>query len=95
MTTSNQRGWQHRIQLRPMQPWRIDPQDWQRALTINVLGVVHGIQAFVPHLVTAGAGHVVNIASVAALTAKPFGVRTAPASTRWSRSSRRCAVSCR
>lgn len=26
-----------------------------------------------PHLVTAGAGHVVNIASVAALTAKPFG----------------------
>jgi NAD(P)-dependent dehydrogenase (short-subunit alcohol dehydrogenase family) len=35
--------------------------------------VVHGIQAFVPHLVRSGAGHVVNIASVAGLMAMPFG----------------------
>lgn len=28
--------------------------------------------AFVPHLVTAGVGHVVNIASLAGLTATPF-----------------------
>jgi NADP-dependent 3-hydroxy acid dehydrogenase YdfG len=41
-----------------------DPQDWQRVLAVNLLGVVHGIQAFVPHLVWAGAGHVVNIALV-------------------------------
>jgi len=52
--------------------WRTDPQDWQRVLAVNLLGVVYGIQAFVPHLVTAGAGHVVNIASVAGLTAMPF-----------------------
>ncbi len=52
--------------------WQTDPQDWQRVLAVNVLGVVHGIQAFVPHLVTAGAGHVVNIASLAGLTATPF-----------------------
>jgi NAD(P)-dependent dehydrogenase (short-subunit alcohol dehydrogenase family) len=53
--------------------WQTDPQDWQRVLAVNLLGVVHGIQAFVPHLVTAGAGHVVNIASLAGLTAVPFG----------------------
>jgi short-subunit dehydrogenase len=35
--------------------------------------MVHGIQAFVPHLVTAGAGHVVNISSLAGLIAIPFG----------------------
>ncbi|MGB6163262.1 MAG: SDR family NAD(P)-dependent oxidoreductase [Pseudonocardiaceae bacterium] len=53
--------------------WQTDPQDWQRVLAVNLLGVVHGIQAFVPHLVTAGAGHVVNIASLAGLLASPFG----------------------
>ncbi len=53
--------------------WQTDPQEWQRVLAVNLLGVVHGIQAFVPHLVTAGAGHVVNIASLAGLVATPFG----------------------
>ncbi|HKR49273.1 MAG TPA: SDR family NAD(P)-dependent oxidoreductase [Pseudonocardiaceae bacterium] len=53
--------------------WRTDPQDWQRVLAVNLLGVVHGIQAFVPHLVTAGTGHVINIASLAGLTTTPFG----------------------
>ncbi len=53
--------------------WQTDPEDWQRVLAVNLLGVVHGIQAFVPHLVTAGAGHVVNIASLAGLMALPFG----------------------
>jgi NAD(P)-dependent dehydrogenase (short-subunit alcohol dehydrogenase family) len=53
--------------------WQTDPQDWQRVLAVNLLGVVHGIKALVPHLVTAGAGHVVNIASLAGLTAMPFG----------------------
>ena len=40
--------------------WQADPQDWQRVLAVNLLNVVHGIQAFVPHLVTAGAGRVVK-----------------------------------
>jgi NAD(P)-dependent dehydrogenase (short-subunit alcohol dehydrogenase family) len=52
ITTSN---------VRPL--WQTTPEDWRRVLAVNLLGVVHGIQAFVPHLVTAGAGHVVNIAS--------------------------------
>lgn len=42
-------------------------------LAVNVLGVVHGIQAFMPHLMTAGAGHMVNIASILGLTTSPFG----------------------
>ncbi|MGH3824071.1 MAG: SDR family NAD(P)-dependent oxidoreductase [Pseudonocardiaceae bacterium] len=53
--------------------WQTDPQDWQRVLAVNLLGVVYGIQAFVPHLMRAGAGHVVNIASLAGLVATPFG----------------------
>jgi NAD(P)-dependent dehydrogenase (short-subunit alcohol dehydrogenase family) len=53
--------------------WQTDPEDWRRVLAVNLLGVVHGIQAFVPHLVTAGTGHVVNIASLAGLVALPFG----------------------
>ncbi|HEX8934500.1 MAG TPA: SDR family NAD(P)-dependent oxidoreductase, partial [Pseudonocardiaceae bacterium] len=52
--------------------WQTDPQDWQRVLAVNVFGVVYGIQAFVPHLVAAGAGHVVNISSLSGLAATPF-----------------------
>ncbi|HWR46542.1 MAG TPA: SDR family NAD(P)-dependent oxidoreductase, partial [Pseudonocardiaceae bacterium] len=57
--------------VRPL--WQTDPEDWRRVLAVNLLGVVHGIQALVPHLVTAGAGHVVNIASLAGLMTAPFG----------------------
>ncbi|HKR51663.1 MAG TPA: SDR family NAD(P)-dependent oxidoreductase [Pseudonocardiaceae bacterium] len=53
--------------------WHSDPQDWQRVLGVNLLGVVHGIQAFVPHLVKTGAGHVINLASIAGLAAMPLG----------------------
>jgi NADP-dependent 3-hydroxy acid dehydrogenase YdfG len=53
--------------------WRPTPQDWQRAPAVNLLGVVRGIQAFTPRLVTAGTEHVVNITSIAGLTASPFG----------------------
>jgi NAD(P)-dependent dehydrogenase (short-subunit alcohol dehydrogenase family) len=52
--------------------WQTDSQDWQRVVGVNLLGVVHGIQAFVPHMVRAGAGHVVNIASLSGLIAMPF-----------------------
>lgn len=52
--------------------WQTEPQDWQRVLGVNLLGVVHGIQAFVPHLVSTGGGHVVNTASVFGLMTMPF-----------------------
>lgn len=57
--------------VRPL--WQADLEDWRRVLAVNLLGAVHGIRAFVPHLVAAGAGHVVNIASLAGLMAVPFG----------------------
>jgi NAD(P)-dependent dehydrogenase (short-subunit alcohol dehydrogenase family) len=44
-------------------------KDWQRVLDVNLLGVVHGCQAFGELMVAAGeGGHIVNIASAAAYT---------------------------
>ena len=45
--------------------------DWDRLLGINILGVVHGINAFVPAMAERGSGHVVNVASAAGLLANP------------------------
>ncbi len=58
--------------------------DFEWLMDINFWGVVHGTQAFVPHLRAAGEGHVVNISSVFGLVSIPtqsaynaskFGVR--------------------
>lgn len=46
-------------------PERIDMTDWQWILDVNVLGLVRGVRAFVPHLLERGTGHVLNTASVA------------------------------
>ncbi|RDI55370.1 SDR family NAD(P)-dependent oxidoreductase [Nocardia mexicana] len=52
--------------------WQVELAAWQRVWSVNVDGVVHGVRAFVPHMVTAGRGHVVNTASIAGLTAGAF-----------------------
>lgn len=42
------------------------PEDWAWVTGVNFLGVVHGCQAFVPHLKRQGdGGHIVNTASMA------------------------------
>ena len=46
-------------------------EDFQWLMDINFWGVVHGTQAFLPHLKASGDGHVVNISSVFGLTAVP------------------------
>jgi NAD(P)-dependent dehydrogenase (short-subunit alcohol dehydrogenase family) len=51
--------------------WETSPHDWDWILGVNLLGVVYGIQAFVPHLIEQGEGHVVNTASMAGLTSPP------------------------
>ncbi len=53
--------------------WEQSPEDWRWTLEVNLLGVVNGIRAFVPHLIRQGSGHVVNTASIAGLAPIPGG----------------------
>jgi NAD(P)-dependent dehydrogenase (short-subunit alcohol dehydrogenase family) len=52
-------------------------EDWRDAVEVNLMGVVHGVQAAWPRLVRQGFGHVVNTASMAAFLpvalAAPYG----------------------
>jgi NAD(P)-dependent dehydrogenase (short-subunit alcohol dehydrogenase family) len=52
-------------------------EDWREAVEVNLMGVVHGVQAAWPRLVRQGFGHVVNTASMAAFLptalAAPYG----------------------
>ncbi|MCB1039433.1 MAG: SDR family NAD(P)-dependent oxidoreductase [Acidimicrobiales bacterium] len=59
-------------------------EDFEWLMGINFWGVVHGTQAFLPHLAASGEGHVVNLSSVFGLVSIPsqsaynaakFGVR--------------------
>lgn len=51
---------------------RMQASDWEWVLGVNLLGVVNGLHAFLPHLRAHGeGGHVVNTASVAGLVADP------------------------
>ena len=43
--------------------WEHDLADWHWGIDVNVLGVIHGITAFVPILLEQGEGHVVNTCS--------------------------------
>lgn len=45
--------------------------DWDTTLDINLMGVVRGCRELVPLLLEQGAGHVVNIASFAAIATPP------------------------
>ncbi|MEY2932908.1 MAG: hypothetical protein RL033_3657 [Pseudomonadota bacterium] len=46
-------------------------EDFEWLMNINFWGVVHGTQAFLPHLIQSGDGHVVNVSSI-------FGIMAAP-----------------
>ncbi len=44
--------------------WEYDLNDWTWAMGVNVMGVVHGISAFVPQILSQGeGGHLVNTSS--------------------------------
>lgn len=51
--------------------WQISLGDWEWCMGVNFWGVVHGIRAFVPKMIAQGAGHVVNVASLAGLIDGP------------------------
>lgn len=52
--------------------WASDTRDWSWTFGVNLFGVVHGLQAMVPHMLARGEGHVVNVASLAGLVSVPF-----------------------
>ncbi|MFH2009123.1 MAG: SDR family oxidoreductase [bacterium] len=47
-------------------------EDWRLAVDVNLMGVIHGIHAFVPHMIAQGGGaHIVNTGSLAGLLGFP------------------------
>jgi NAD(P)-dependent dehydrogenase (short-subunit alcohol dehydrogenase family) len=52
--------------------WDSQPGDWAWTFGVNVFGVGNGLRSFLPHMLRQGSGHVVNVSSLAGLTAPPF-----------------------
>jgi NAD(P)-dependent dehydrogenase (short-subunit alcohol dehydrogenase family) len=46
-------------------------EHWREVVGVNLMGVVHGCHVFLPAMKRAGSGHIVNVASAAALHALP------------------------
>lgn len=57
--------------------WEGPLADWEWTMGVNLMGVVHGVRAFVPRMLDNGdEGHIVNTASIAGLVggANPYNV---------------------
>jgi NAD(P)-dependent dehydrogenase (short-subunit alcohol dehydrogenase family) len=50
--------------------YRLD--DWRDVVDVNLMGVVHGVQASYGRMIAQGFGHIVNTASVAGILPGPF-----------------------
>jgi NAD(P)-dependent dehydrogenase (short-subunit alcohol dehydrogenase family) len=54
--------------------WAQTEADWKWVLGVNLWGVIHGIRAFVPHMLAQKSeGHIVNTASLSGLLSMPYG----------------------
>jgi NAD(P)-dependent dehydrogenase (short-subunit alcohol dehydrogenase family) len=52
---------------------QLSPQSWDWVLGVNLYGVIHGVQAFLPHIKAHGeGGHIVNTASMAGMLSSPM-----------------------
>jgi NAD(P)-dependent dehydrogenase (short-subunit alcohol dehydrogenase family) len=51
--------------------WVAPPEDWKWVFDVNLWGVVNGIRSFVPRIIDAGEGHVLNTGSAACFEALP------------------------
>ena len=45
--------------------------EWERMIDVNIKGVLYGIAAVLPEMTARGSGHIINIASIGALTVSP------------------------
>jgi NAD(P)-dependent dehydrogenase (short-subunit alcohol dehydrogenase family) len=54
---------------------------WRRIVDVNLFGVIHGVSAAYPGMVARGAGHIVNVASLAGLG--PFPMMAPYATTKF------------
>lgn len=52
--------------------WAMPLSAWRQVLDVNLLGPVHSVHSFTPRLMAQGHGHIVNIASSAALAAHAY-----------------------
>jgi NAD(P)-dependent dehydrogenase (short-subunit alcohol dehydrogenase family) len=52
--------------------WMVPADRWRWIVDVNLMGVAHGVRAFVPRMIEQGEGHVVN-------TASALGILTTPA----------------
>ncbi|MGH9347038.1 MAG: SDR family oxidoreductase, partial [Vicinamibacterales bacterium] len=43
--------------------WELDAADWTRTLAVNVTGVFHAMRAFLPAMIAAGYGRILNVSS--------------------------------
>ena len=60
-----------------LRAWEGTLADWDWTMSINLMGVVHGVRSFVPRMLEGGdEGHIVNTASIAGLAtaANPYNV---------------------
>ena len=60
---------------------KLAPEDWDRVLNTNLRGVYYAIRAFVPLMIRARMGHVINVSSLAGKNALPNGA--AYAASKW------------
>lgn len=53
--------------------WELSLDDWDWVIDVCLRGVVHGIRSFVPRILEAGGGYVVNTASMGGLLTMAYG----------------------
>ncbi|OYW60732.1 MAG: oxidoreductase [Rhizobiales bacterium 17-65-6] len=46
-------------------------EEWERMVDVNIKGVLYGIAAVLPEMTARGSGHIINIASIGALSVVP------------------------
>jgi 3-oxoacyl-[acyl-carrier protein] reductase len=59
----------------------LPPEQWDKVLNINLRGVYYCVRSFVPMMIRAGGGHIVNISSLAGKNPLPNGA--AYAASKW------------